>query len=74
MSNKTRITLKRTCDGCRALDYSFNNYDCSLGYNNKGGYDRLLGLRIIKPQEPCPKPKTYLDYFAQDKIRRGKIN
>ena len=51
MSGKERI--KKTCDGCRALEYGLiHNYcwECSLGYD----IDLLKGV----PKGVCPKPRT----------------
>lgn len=40
-----RLTVKHSCNACRASD---SHNDCSLGF----------GCRNFKPTEPCPKPKT----------------
>lgn len=68
-----QISQKRTCEGCRVLDDGQGSFmDCGLGYNNKGKYDSVLGMRITKPQEPCPKPKTYKErYEAEGKYRKS---
>lgn len=54
--------MKRTCDGCRALNTIFEP-KCDLGFKilaNK----QYCGINIgWKPLEECPKPKTIKDYF-----------
>jgi hypothetical protein len=52
--------LKRTCWQCKALDE--DTLKCKLGYKNIYEYDKLQILKFVKPTEPCPKPKTYLDF------------
>lgn len=47
-----KLSQKKTCENCRALEqYQYVN-GCILGYvfNEK-----------FKPLEPCPKPKTWND-------------
>ena len=58
-----KVSKKRTCNECRALD-EVSYMNCGLGYNNKGNYNPHLGINNIVPQEPCPKPKTWNDYFT----------
>lgn len=58
------ITLgkKRSCEGCRAIEIGQYTSKCVLGYsyNNK-----------FEPQEPCPKPKTWKDYYeCEDYYRK----
>lgn len=48
--------MKRTCDGCRALDLSqIGGMVCDLGHD----IDRKKGI----PKEECPKPKTIKEYL-----------
>lgn len=49
----------RTCKGCRA----FNGSGCDLGFKiETNPIFNGLGKRG-KPLEPCPKPKTYDEYW-----------
>jgi hypothetical protein len=55
----------RLCDGCRALHgISLDQY-CALGYS----FDLIVKQRkwgatnTAKPAEPCPKPRTWQDFF-----------
>lgn len=47
-------SLKKTCEGCRALEGSnpWKKY-CQLGYET-----RPTGYEMAKPLVWCPKPKT----------------
>lgn len=71
--------MKRNCKGCRALKYHIGPY-CELGYKTKYVSEKIGGFegnkdyyveRLI-PQEECPKPKTYAEYFRLLKIKRSK--
>jgi len=63
-------TMKNTCKGCRALEWSTPNYKCKLGYEIDTIYD-LTGIIEIFPLEPCPKPLTFDAYFQ---ITQAKEN
>lgn len=66
-----KISQKTTCNGCRSLDDGHGSFmDCVLGYNNKDKNVMKLGLAEIKPQEPCPKPKTYAEQIEAEKNYR----
>ena len=47
--------MKKTCDGCRALDETTNyfNLSCRLGYQTTPNG---------RPLEECPKPRTIKEY------------
>ena len=62
--------MKKTCNGCRALVYGFQEMMCELKFETEPIY---LDGRVIsyKPLEQCPKPKTYEDYFLQKKLLKG---
>jgi hypothetical protein len=49
-----KMSQKRTCEGCKALDQRQYINDCLLGYK----FDEHF-----KPLEICPKPKTYEQYI-----------
>jgi len=55
--------MKRTCFGCRALDFNGEQKRCDLGYKQiwKPLYNTLRREPI--PAEECPKPRTYDKYF-----------
>jgi len=66
--------MKKTCNGCRA----HGRGECNLKYKTK-----IIDVPVIAfgnrtfermvPLEECPKPKTYNEYFLQDKLDiRGK--
>ncbi len=59
--------VKKNCERCRAITV---NGRCDLGYNNSGELIPGLGIRRIKPQEPCPKPLTIEDLFRSP--RKGE--
>ena len=50
--------MKKTCEGCKALELSQYTARCLLGYK----FDERF-----KPLEQCPKPKTYADFFEEKK-------
>jgi hypothetical protein len=49
-----KISQKKTCNGCKALDLRQNTSQCLLCYS----FDEEF-----KPKEPCPKPKTYMEFI-----------
>lgn len=60
---KMVITLKKTCNGCRAFSDNGSGGKCDLGY--KVGDKKVIYNCITieyKPLEECPKPKTYDEY------------
>lgn len=66
--------MKKSCNGCRA--HSGGSY-CKLGYITKILYIPILTfgnreLEKMVPLEPCPKPKTYDDYYLQQKLKVKK--
>lgn len=59
--------MKKTCNGCRALENIGYEQQCSLGYSmTVDVIGKLFGRDIhkAKPLEECPKPKTYDIYYA----------
>jgi len=61
--------MKRTCNGCRALNGFSLNYRCALGYKIlEIKKDIPLAGMIYEPTpaEECPKPKTYHDLHNSD--------
>ena len=64
--------MKRTCDGCRALNTTFA-VNCDLGFKMTAA-KQYCGLDIgWEPLEECPKPKTFGDYFYRLNMRlKGK--
>lgn len=52
------MRLKKNCNGCRAIDGT----KCDIGYKTENIYYKSI-LLGCKPIEPCPKPKTYKEYF-----------
>lgn len=66
--------MKRTCEGCRALQYNQYDTTCLLGYKRK-----IVGkfpMEFEIPDESCPKPKTYREYVkcSNDKTRNIEMN
>jgi len=62
-----KITMKKTCDRCRALSKNLRNPTCGLDYPidlNKTVSTIHNGFSYYdpKPLEPCPKPLTYSKY------------
>lgn len=68
-----KISQKRTCEGCRAVDWwTHNSITCELKFN----IDGKKGI----PLEPCPKPKNNREYCSfsinkksyEDKAEKAK--
>ena len=59
-----KLSQKKNCERCRCLGVGGR---CELGYNNSGEWSPALGMRRIKPQEPCPKPTTIPEMFAAER-------
>lgn len=55
--------MKKTCNGCRALDFKAGYADCELGYKQTEAYRRSIIFREPVPIEQCPKPRTYDSLF-----------
>lgn len=55
--------MKRTCNGCRALEIRQGYFRCDLNYE----VEQICVEQVInvgaKPKEKCPKPKTYNEYL-----------
>ena len=51
--------MKRTCFGCRALDWNGEQMRCDLGYKQSRKYIRESLRSEPIPAEQCPKPRTY---------------
>ena len=51
--------MKRTCFGCRALDWNGTQKRCDLGYKQSSKYHRATLWSEPIPAEQCPKPRTY---------------
>jgi len=62
-----RISQKRTCERCRAIDYHRISPICLLGYRVKAKEVKGTVLNSF-PLEPCPKPITYSDYDIADSL------
>jgi hypothetical protein len=43
--------VKRTCNGCKALDWHTGYWGCRLGYK--------MDIEKRIPKEECPKPMTF---------------
>lgn len=57
--------MKRTCDGCKALEFDYEKKRCGLRYKQEWKNHRPV------PAEECPKPRTYKRLFEliEDKHR-----
>ncbi len=56
--------MKKTCNGCRALENGVINrycWECSLGYD----IDCIKGI----PKEYCPKPRTIAELVSCSRRR-----
>jgi len=58
-----KLTQKRTCFGCKALNYKYiygvKKWYCQLGYET----GQMVGVPTeYLPVEPCPKPMTQKDW------------
>lgn len=64
--------MKKKCVGCKALQIDPGGIaTCSLGYMID--YYKVNDyLQCPKPKEDCPKPTTYVQYFAE--LRRKGMN
>lgn len=56
-----QVSQKRTCHGCKALEFSPMGTQCRLGYQIQieappSGFD--IRFSEVIPKEPCPKPYT----------------
>ncbi|MCK5016435.1 MAG: hypothetical protein KAS32_05110 [Candidatus Peribacteraceae bacterium] len=56
--------MKRTCFGCRALDWNGQQKRCELGYRQATKYHRASLRSEPIPNEECPKPRTYDRFFG----------
>lgn len=57
------MIMKRTCNGCRALEISRGYYYCDLGYEvEQQTVERVINISA-KPLQECPKPMTYNEYY-----------
>ena len=63
--------IKQTCAGCRALEWASPVYKCKLNYEIDTIRD-FTGKLEVFPMEPCPKPKTFDDYFQITQSRENK--
>lgn len=55
--------MKRKCAGCRALQAGQYGSECRLDYDIEE-YNVSTLLKGYRPKEECPKPLTYVEYFA----------
>lgn len=55
--------MKRTCNGCRALEQINGYFNCILGYKIEQKYVEQVFNVGAKPKEECPKPTTYEEYL-----------
>lgn len=59
-----KISQKKNCNGCRALDGIYLNSSCLLGYKVETfEKNRHFGIYESRPLEPCPKPLRIEDYL-----------
>jgi hypothetical protein len=58
-----KLSKKRTCEGCKALDMRQYVSECILGYKIDDNF---------KPTEPCLKPKTYSEFIECNKLIERK--
>lgn len=68
-----KFRMKKSCWGCRANTASVetNTPDhCELGYPIAWLGCEAPNRHISIPLSPCPKPKTYKDYFYATKWYR----
>lgn len=56
-----KLSQKRKCDRCRALEYDRGMCKCRLGYGINENYNN--GVLYPNPKEKCPKPKTVIEYY-----------
>lgn len=56
-----KLSQKQKCDGCKALQNDRWRYQCLLGYDINDKYND--GILYPVPKEPCPKPKTMMDFY-----------
>lgn len=62
--------MKKTCDGCRAEIRINKILRCEFGYPVR--YTKHRGVYMgIKPEEECPKPRTWNEYYRQVKLLSG---
>ncbi|UUV26084.1 MULTISPECIES: hypothetical protein [Lysinibacillus] len=55
--------MKRTCNGCRALENNRGYFHCDLGYKvEQKTVEKVINVGA-KPKEECPKPTTYDNYL-----------
>lgn len=64
--------MKKTCRLCKAEVRINKTLRCELGYRVKHTKHRGIYMGIV-PDEECPKPKTWNEYYRQIKLlSRGK--
>lgn len=66
-----RLSQKKNCEGCKAVNTLGGKIRCELGFNNRGPYIKTLGINRILPQEPCYKPRTYDELFRANELIRN---
>lgn len=67
--------MKRFCDGCRALDDRHDDYRCRLGYRIREvkKYVADTYVRQPKPDEECPKPKTWREWSDAEPKQKERV-
>ena len=55
--------MKRTCFGCRSLDWNGHQKNCALGYKQGTNWHPKSLWSEPVPAEDCPKPLTYTKFF-----------
>jgi hypothetical protein len=64
------MAKKKSCFGCRALNYSQPQSRCDLGYSIRMNHENIITLPTPVPVSgKCPKPRTYgeLDRLLEEK-------
>lgn len=61
-----KLSQKKNCEACRAAGGV--HASCELGFDNLGPYDGVLKTYLIRPQEPCYKPRTITELYEAQRL------
>lgn len=69
-----RLSQKKNCNGCKALDLSSGRQNCEI--NGKPVTTKTCAGRTIEcaPSEPCLKPMTNEEWLEARRILRERLN
>ncbi|MFW9871972.1 MAG: hypothetical protein ACFFG0_02645 [Candidatus Thorarchaeota archaeon] len=67
-----KLKKARTCNGCKAFDWTLVGAECMLNFKTRGKYNKKIRVTLdYSPLEKCYKPINYNDYIE---ILKAKQN